>query len=87
MVRLQNASTRSGRASDACGEPHRRLSRSRTRQAVGALSNWKRMRSVSGRPSSGIAARSYRARSASDAVTGVGRGAQPSLSLRVERFM
>ena len=48
------------RASDACGEPHRRLARSRTRQAVGASSNWKRMRSVSGRPSSGIAAHWYR---------------------------
>ena len=28
----------------------------RTRQAVGASSNWKRMRSINGRPSSGIAA-------------------------------
>jgi hypothetical protein len=38
------------------------LSRFRTRPVGGASSNWKRMRSVSGRPSSGIAARSYRAR-------------------------
>ena len=72
------------RASDACGAPRRRLSGWRTRPVVGALSNWKRMRSVSGRPSSGIAARSYRVRSASDVrVHGVCRGARSSLSLRV----
>jgi hypothetical protein len=52
------------RASDVCGEPRRRLSRSHTRQGDGALSNWKRMPSASGRPSSGSAGHSYPVHSA-----------------------
>ena len=55
------------RVNDAFGEPPRRLSRYRTRRVVGTLSNWKRMRSVSGRPSSSIADRWFRRRSASEA--------------------
>jgi hypothetical protein len=55
------------RASDVCGEPRRRLSCSHTLQDDGALSNWKRMPSASGKPSSGIAGHSYPAHSACDA--------------------
>ena len=51
------------RASDVCGGLRRLLFRFRIGPAVGALSNSRRMRSGSGRPSSGIGARSSRLRS------------------------